>query len=299
MGAAHAARDPLLHHEAVERRFILGQVDAGCLQDHLLAVVEVGGQVDVAAVAGVQFALDAVAVEHGPRREHRGQRQRGPALLGFRQLGLGQRLNLQHLGGEVVVAAVGKGRAHQGAGSGLRVVRVLADEGLHRIGRQVFVHAVAGQHEAVAALQWQVAVIQFQMRLEAQRAAQVVLATPDPHPVVFGERLHGVAAQPQDAHVTGVEEMGGAALEHQHGHGADVAALGIVPVHAPLGLGMQPGVGGRQHTLHGALDAPGVRGGVVVLQHGAHGRLAGFVADLAAADAVGQGQHDALAFQRG
>ena len=63
------------------------------------------------------------------------------------------------------------------------------------------------------------------------------------------------------------------------------------------GLGMKPGIGCEQHPLGGLFHRPAFRSGKVVAEETRDGGLAGNLADIAGADAVGDGNGDAFGDQ--
>ena len=62
--AVDAASRPFLVQEAIDVFRVVAVVDRGRLQDHLLVGVAVPCQVDLGALAGMQFANDFIAVQH-------------------------------------------------------------------------------------------------------------------------------------------------------------------------------------------------------------------------------------------
>src|SRR5690606_27456312 len=116
-----------------------------------------------------------------------------------------------------------------------------------------------------------------------------------PDPMLLGEQLQLAGAQPVEARIADMEQVRGGGLEYQRAEGADMAAVPVITVRAAPRLRMQPGVGRHQHALAGLLDRPGVRRAEVVFEEALHRRFAGDMADVAAADTVGDGQGDALA----
>ena len=295
MHAVHAAGDPFLEQQAFEIRTVVAQVQGRGLEHQPFAAVLVLGQVHMAAAAGMQFAQDAVAVEARRRLQQRRQGEFFELALDFPGLAVRQGIDAHQLGGEVVGAAPRVGFQHQAAGGGVQIVPVGIDQREQRRLAQPFVHAIGEQQEQVADLQGQGAVVDFQMRVDAQRPAQAALLRRQPDPVLLGERFQLAVAQPIDARIADMEQVRGGGLEHQRAEGADMAAVTVVAVRATPRLGMQPGVGSDQHALAGLLHRPGVRRAEVVFQKALHRRFAGDVADLAAADAIGDGQGDALA----
>ena len=152
--AVDAPRDPLFHHEAVEAGVVLRQIDGRHLQHDAGAGVDLGGQVDVAARAGVQLALDAVAVELVARLQQRRQGQRGAQVVDLGRVVVGQarpraaaaRVRLSALPPASACATMA--RAAPSRSARMRTQQRDDAPGVH-----VLVDAVAGEHEDVAALQ--------------------------------------------------------------------------------------------------------------------------------------------------
>lgn len=209
----------------------------------------------------------------------------------------GQFVNPHNLHGKVVGTALRVGGLHQLLCDRLQIARSFltsmehADYGL---GVEVFVDPIGGQEKDIARLQRLGLVVDLDLRIDAQRTAQVALTVADPHAVVGSQLLQRVAAQPVNARVAHMEYMGSGRFEDHGAERAHIATVLVVAVLAMLGLRMQPGVGCIQNPLGRGLDRPGVRGAVVVLQKTGNCVLAGHLADRAAADAVGQRQRNAL-----
>ena len=127
-----------------------------------------------------------------------------------------------------------------------------------------------------------------------KRAAEIALLRRDDDAMVFGQLLERVAGDAVDAGIADMKQMRGRGLDDHRAEGADVALVFVVEELASPGLGVQPGVRRRQHALRRRLHRPGFRGAVVVGQKAFDGGLAGDLADVAAADAVGQDDGDAL-----
>src|SRR5688572_29855054 len=83
-------------------------------------------------------------------------------------------------------------------------------------------------------------------------------------------------------------------LQDQRAERADVALVLFVAELAALRLRVQPGVGRAENALGRGLHGPGLRRAIVVLQEASDSRLAGDLTDVAAADAVGERDADAL-----
>jgi len=297
VAAVDAARQPFLGQKAFQIGGVVPQVQGWNLDDDGVAAVEVFGQVDVAAAAGAQLVRDAKAFE---RLTHVQQRRTGQAAGILRHLsGLarGQGVDAHDLHGQVVVAAAGKRQRDQCARGGVQIAGV-GGHGLAQIVvADMLVHAIGRQQEHVAGFHGLGVIVDFQMRRQAQRAAQVTFVVRDPDAVILGQLLDRAIPQAIDARVADMQDVRGGALEHHHGQRADVAAVLVLPM-ALAALRMQPGVGRAEHLLGRLLHGPGLGRAVIVFQKAGHRRLAGDVTDVAAADAVGQRDGDALGAQQ-
>src|SRR5690606_6695818 len=140
----------------------------------------------------------------------------------------------------------------------------------------------------------QLQMVDLQMLTDAQRPRQITGIRAGPQLVVPRELFKLTVLQTIDARVAHMEQVGRGRLDDQRAEGADVAALTVVTVLALAGLGVQPGAGGGQHALGRLAHRPGLRRAVVSLQEPADRDLAGNMADAAGADAIGQGQGNAL-----
>jgi hypothetical protein len=158
-----------------------------------------------------------------------------------------------------------------------------------------FVDAVGGQDEQVAFFDLQGQIVDFELRADAQRAAEIALIRGNDQPMVVGQLLQVAVAEAINAAVADMEDMRGVGLDDQRAERAHITAVHVVAVLAVPALRIEPGVCCGQHALRRRLDRPGFRSAVVVVEKTLDRRFAGYVADLAAADAVGQGDGDSLA----
>ncbi len=296
MVAVHPAAHPLLVAEQFEIGRIVGVIHRRCLQHHLLATVLVDGEIDLGALAGMDFAQDAVAIELHSGAKIRRERQFGELAEHLVVGDLGQPVEAHDQAGHIVRAAAGQGLGGDLAGGAIEVVGVLADAGLNQPVGDIFVHAVGGQHEGIAGFEQEIAVVDVEAQVDAQRAGEVVLVVRDPHPVIARQQLQGIAAQPVDAAIADVEQMHGGRFHHQRRERRRQTLVRGVTL---LALPVEPAVGGTQHLFHRRLDRPGIRGAVVVGQQALHAGLARHAAVVAAADPVGDDGDDALVVQGG
>ena len=98
--------------------------------------------------------------------------------------------------------------------------------------------------------------------------------------------------------VADMEDMRGRRLDDHGAERADVALVFVVEILALPRLRVQPGIGRRNDALRRRFDRPGFRRAVIVGQEAFDGGFAGDLADVAAADAVGQDDGDALQAQQ-
>jgi hypothetical protein len=181
-----------------------------------------------------------------------------------------------------------------GARGRIEIGRVIRDRIDHEAFADELMHAIGRDQKDVAGIQARELVVDLQVRVHAERAAQVTLLLRDPQAVVGGELLQRGVTHAINARVAGVEQVRGGRLQHQRAEGADVAPVLLMRLGTLAGLRVQPGIHRHQHALRRFLHRPGRRSAVVILEEAAHRGLAGHLAHGAAADAVGQRQRDAL-----
>ena len=160
------------------------------------------------------------------------------------------------------------------------------------------VNAVGREHEPVAHLQRHRPVVDLDMRIDPERAAQIGLLRRDDHPVILGKLLQRIAGQAIDPAVADMEQMRGARFQHHHRQRADIPPVRLIGVAAGAGLGMQPGIGRGDDALGRGLHRPGVGCAVIVGEEALHRRFGGNPAHRTGADAVGEGDRGALQRQR-
>ena len=78
-------------------------------------------------------------------------------------------------------------------------------------GADMLIDAVGRQHEDVAALDLEHPVVDFDLRIHAQRAAEIALLRRDDDPVIVGQLLERVAGDAVDARVADMEDVRGRA----------------------------------------------------------------------------------------
>jgi hypothetical protein len=143
----------------------------------------------------------------------------------------------------------------------------------------VFMHAVGGDDEHVARLQRHGAIVDVELRMDAEGAAQIALVLADDDAMFLRQWFGIAAAQQRDATVADMEQVRRGRLEDDAAEGADVAAILVEAALALLRLRIQPGVGRGQRLERGGLDRPGFRGAVVVVEKTVHRELRGEMAE--------------------
>ncbi len=294
-----APGNPFFQQKALQIGGVATQIERGRLQHHRGAAVFVDGQMHMAAAADMQLANDAVAIELQARLQQWRQRQFAELPLHVVDGLLRQAVDAHQLCGEVVVAAVSQCLPDNPSRGQVEVVAMLGNELRHIPRADVLVDAIGDEQEQIADRQRQGAVVDLQVPVDAQRAAQVAGFRRHAHAVIVGQLFEAAVAQSIDACIADVEQVRAGRLEHQRAEGADIATVAVIAVRAVAGLCMQPGIDRHQHPLRRLLHRPGVGGAEVVGKKARHRCFAGDMTDLTAADAVGQRDGDALAGELG
>jgi hypothetical protein len=180
----------------------------------------------------VDLPHDAVAVDFGARLQEGRRSQPRQLLLHLGDAVLRDVVHRHDLHGKVVAAAPAISFRDNGARRLVQAARRIADRGGHEAAIHVLVYAVGGEDEDVASLDLERAVVDLDLRIEADRAAEIALLPRYPDAVVLRELLERAALQPVDARVPDVENMRGGRLEDQAAQRADVAAVLVVAVRA-------------------------------------------------------------------
>ncbi len=158
----------------------------------------------------------------------------------------------------------------------------------------MLVDAVGHQQEGVAALQPQILVVDLELRVHTERAAEIALLRGQHDAMVVGQLLEAVARDAVDPAVADMEQMRGGRPDHHGAQRADIPLVFVIGVLAAPRLRVQPGIGRLQHALRRGLHRPGFRGAVIVGQEALDRGLRGNAADAARGDAVGKHHGDAL-----
>ena len=160
----------------------------------------------------MQLTNDAVAVELHARLQQRRQGQFAELALHVVGRLLGQAVDAHQLHGEVVIAAVDQRLLDQPPRCSVQVVGMGRNDIGHRARIEVLVHAVGGEQEQVARCQREVAVVDFQMRVDAQGAAEIAGFGADTHAVILAQLFESAFTQAMDARIADVEQVRAAPL---------------------------------------------------------------------------------------
>src|SRR6185503_15465625 len=98
--------------------------------------------------------------------------------------------------------------------------------------------------------------------------------------------------------ISDMKNMRAGRFDDHRAQGADVTLVLVVGISAAPGLRMQPRIGRSDHALRRHCYRPGFGRAVIVGEKPLGGRLARDVADLAAADPIGESDRDALQGQK-
>ncbi len=205
MRAVDAPGDPLLHHESLQIGRIVAQVDRRNLDGDQRIGFGIDREIDVASAAGVQFPDDSVAVEHHPRVQQRRQRQFGRWPENLAGLAIRQFVDADDLDGEVVRAALPVGLLDDRLCGLVQIVGVVIDRLGDKTVADMFVSAVGREQEDVAFFDLDRLVVDFDLGIDPQCAAQIALLGRNNDPMVVGELLQRVAGQPVDSGIADVE----------------------------------------------------------------------------------------------
>ena len=292
--AVDPPRHPLLHHEPLQVVGIVAQIDRRDLDGDHGVGLDVDRKIDVAAAGAVQFADDPVAVEHRPRLQQWRQRQFARLPEHFAGRAVGQFVDADDLDGQVVPAAESEGQLDDGLGGLVQIVGAILDRPCHRAVADMLVDTVGHQQESVAPLDLERQIIDLDLRIGAERAAEIALLRRNDDAVIVGELFERVAGKTIDPAIADVKDVPRGRLDDHGAQGADVSPVHVMGVLAAPRLRVQPGIGRLQHALRRRPHRPGFRRAVIVGQKPLDRRLGCDPADLAAADAVRQRDGDAL-----
>ncbi|MGY4626164.1 hypothetical protein ACVWY3_003920 [Bradyrhizobium sp. USDA 4486] len=151
-----------------------------------------------------------------------------------------------------------------------------------------FIGAIGREQEGVAGLDLERVVVDFELRIDAERAAEIGLLGGDDDAVIVGQLLQRLAGHAVDAAVADMEDVRGGRLNDHGAQGADIALVAVIGILTLARLRVQPGIGGFQHAAGGGLHRPGFRRAVIIHQETLDRRLAGDLTHRAAGNAVGE-----------
>ena len=294
MGAVDPPGDPLLQHEPLEILAILPLIGGGNLEHQPFAGLPVRDQIYMAAAAGMQLALHGETVKLGAAFQQRRRRQVRQLATVFGHGKRRQVIDAHQLHRQVIGAAQRQRLLDDALGSGVQIAVVLGKQRIEPLRIKVFMDAVGGQQKQIATLNAEREMVDLQMGADPQGPGKIAVLGRYLQTVIPGQLLKVAAAQPVDARIAHMEQVGGGGFDDQRTEGAHIPPVGVLARRAPPGLAMEPGIGGRQYPLRRFAHRPGIRRAVVIRQEPRHCRLAGDMADRAAADAVGQHRHGAL-----
>ena len=150
---ADALRDPVFHEEAVEMRGSARNSVASVLMTTGVCGLHVGGQVHMAAAAGVQLAHDRESVESHARRRAAAAKAAPELPVQLPGVLLRQAIDAHDLDGEIVRGCRARTLRRRWPRRGIQIAGVILDRIDHERGIDKLVDAVGGEHEDVALLE--------------------------------------------------------------------------------------------------------------------------------------------------
>jgi hypothetical protein len=175
MRAVDPPRHPLLHHEPLEVSRIVAQIDRRDLDGDHGVGFDVDGEIDVAAAGPVQLADDPVAIENRPRLQQRRQRQFMRLREHFAGGAVGHLIDTDDLDGEIVLAAEIERHLDDVLRGQVEISRAVLDRSCNDAVADMLINAVGDQHEGVALLDPERQMVDFDLRVHAERAAEIAL----------------------------------------------------------------------------------------------------------------------------
>ena len=88
----------------------------------------------------------------------------------------------------------------------VEIRQIAADRSGDEARADVFVDAVGGEQEDIAFFQRNRLIVDFDLRIDPQRAAEIGLLGGNDDPVIVGQLLECVAGEPVDAAIAGVKD---------------------------------------------------------------------------------------------
>ncbi len=184
---------------------------------------------------------------------------------------------------------------HQGLHHRFQIISMITQRVQQSLVIDVFMDTVGGQQEVVTGLDVHHFQIHVQVQVDSQGPRQVTLGGGNAGGMVPGHLLQRTIAHPPDPGIPHVEDIGGTGLQNHAAEGGDIAFFRL---QVTLPLPEQPAIQRGQYLVSRLLDAPGVRGGIVVVDEAGDGDFGGFPPGLGGADPIGNGGDDALTVQQ-
>ena len=119
------------------------------------------------------------------------------------------RIDAEDLDGDVVVAAAPVGFLDDRLRRPVELVRMLAERARDEARVDEFIGAVGRQQESLARLDLETLVVDLELRIDAERTAEIGLLRRHDDPVIVGQLLERLARHAVDATVADVEDVRG------------------------------------------------------------------------------------------
>ncbi len=305
--ALHAHAEPGLMGQ---HRALLGVVRARRverLQRHQVLRLQVARLVQQVHAGVGDSRCDLVAVDHVAALECGGRFESPPVGQLVVEAARIDAAHAQHQRRGVVDGSRPQRAQHQRLACALRVRGLQAGGDARRLEHAV--HAVAGQHEAIADTGLALHVVDADLRVQAHGARQAAAQVGVIEGVVGGQQLQlrrGVefvgpafGAQAPGARVAHMGQCPGLALQHQRGQRGERGAAFLARALAtPVVIG-QPGVLRADEAIEHDGGLPGVGRGEEVGQQAQHGGLRRLAAAAAVGHAVGDRRDHAARLRSG
>ena len=228
VGAVDAPGDPFFHHESLQVGRVVAQVDRRNLDGDQRAVRAIDGQVDVASAAAVDFPDDLIPVQHHSRFQQRRARQFRRLPDDFAALAVRQFVDSDDLDGQIVRAALPLRLFDNGSCGAVQIVRAAIDCFGDKAAADMLVDAVGRQQKEIAFFDRDRPVVDLDLRIDAQGAAQIALLRRNDDPVIFGQLFEGVAGDAVDAGVADMKNVRRRRLDDHRAERAHVAPVLVV-----------------------------------------------------------------------
>ena len=154
-------------------------------------------------------------------------------------------------------------------------------------------HAIGGEHEDVAGLQFALEVVGAHRQVEADRAGELAAEVGMIDGMVLGELLQLARTQQPGPGVADVGDRPGVALQRQRrqrGQSGGTIAAGAATASVVIG---EPGILGADQAVKDDRRLPGGRCGMEVLHQAHHRGLRGLAPQTAGRHAIGHGRDQA------